>query len=1250
MTKSIWKFIGGIFSLLLVTLFLLPAKNDTLPSQAERLTNNNRSFSAIDNSSTGIDGDIWVSELVIPTNSPPITELPTYKPEFYLDREINPRLNLSGLTDKDIAYPGGILGGVDPLLKSQQKSPAATDLAFLTPILNFNGQGFTNVNPPDTVGDVGPNHYIQIINGGGGGIMKIYDKTGNTLAGPTALDTLGTGACANGLGDGIVLYDQMADRWMLSEFSGSSNALCVYISNGANPVTSSWYAYQFNTPNFPDYPKYGVWPDAYYVSSNENSPAVYALDRTKMLNGQAATSQRFTAPSLSGFGFQALIPSDLDGATAPPAGTPNYFMRHRDDEAHNPGSNNPTQDYLEIWSFDVDFATPANSSFSGPINIPVAEFDSELCGYVSFQCFPQQGSGTTLDPLREVIMQRLQYRNFGTHEVLVGNFVTDVDGTNHGGVRWFELRKSGGGSWSLYQEGTYAPDANNRWMGAISMDGAGNIAVGYNVTSSSMYPSLRYAGRLASDPLGTLPQGEGTLIDGSAANSSNRYGDYSAMSVDPADDCTFWFTGEYNANSTWSTRIGTFKFDSCGSSDFTISATPPELAVCSGSNAVYTVNIGQVGGFTGNVTLSSSGTPVGTTTGFAPNPVAAPGSSQMTISNIGGGAGGSHTINISGNASSGSHATQVDLDVYTAVPTAPNLTSPANNATGVNLSPTFTWTAVAQAVYYNIDIATDSGFTNIVDSAAALTGTSYTTGVVLNQQTTYYWRVRAENPCGNGGLSTVSIFTTTNTVPPALFCSTPNLAIPDVTPAGVSDQITVSSTATLSDLDVYIDTDHTWVGDLIYTLKHVNSGTEVTLINRPGYSGTGFGCSGDDIDATIDDEGTAGNAENMCDNSPAIHDDVVGGDPPNNSLLSAFNGESFAGNWTLSVSDNQGGDVGVLKEWCLVPNGGGGDPDIVVDPTTIQSNQPVNTTSMHTLEISNVGEVPLNWTINEVNTSNSPPQYGPDVITDQVTRQGTAAAANPDVKEKLKVVPDVDAITDGGFEAGPSGGIWTESSTNFGTPICDVGSCGTGTGTGPHDGNYWAWFGGIGAYEEGSVSQNVTIPTGTATLTFWLEQIACDSAADYIELLIDGNQLFLTDGSSSLCGSLGYTQQTIDVSAYADGGTHSIEFHSEIFANNGGGSNFFVDDIVLDAGGEPGVCESPSNIPWATVTPGSGTTAPLGTTGVDVTFNSIGLATGNYSGILCVESNDPDEPLVEVPLSMQVGTADYHIFLPIIFN
>ncbi len=704
--------------------------------------------------------ELYVSEPVTPFLSPAVRDLPVYEPEYWLDREINPRLSLNVIPDELLDYQGGLPGGVDSLLALQQNAPQATADGFTTPILNFAGQGFTGVNPPDTVGEVGPDYYIQVINSGGGGVFRVYNKeNGSSVAGPFAIDSLafGTGSCASGYGDGIVLYDQLAGRWMLSEFASSGNHLCVYISQTSDPL-GSWWGYDFATPNFPDYPKYAVWPDAYYVSTNENSSAAYALERAKMLAGQAATMQRITIADLAGFSFQALIPSDLDGATPPPAGTPNYFMRHRDDEVHNPGSNNPSQDYLEIWQFHVDWTTPANSSFTGPYNVPIAEIDSHLCGLTSFFCFPQQGSSTTLDPLREVVMWRLQYRNFGTHQTLVSNLVTDVDSTDHGGIRWFELRKSAG-NWGLFQEGTYAPDAHSRWMGSAAMDGSGNIAVGYSVSSSSMYPSIRYAGRLASDPLGTLPYGEVAMAAGSAANSSNRWGDYSSMNVDPVDDCTFWYTNMYNQTSQWSTRIAKFRFDACGAADFTLGATPESQAVCIPDQAIYTVNVGQVNGFTDPVTLNVTGAPVGTTTSFDPNPVTPPGSSELTLTVGGGTAAGAYSLNVVGVAPTSTHTTTIGLDVYSAAPGAVTLLAPANGALNVAPRPTFEWTTAAQADAYLLEVATDMLFNNVVYSTVTA-GTSHMPDSDLATSTTYYWRVRASNPCGNGSFSAVYSFTT----------------------------------------------------------------------------------------------------------------------------------------------------------------------------------------------------------------------------------------------------------------------------------------------------------------------------------------------------------------------------------------------------------------------------------------------------------------------------------------------------------
>lgn len=484
----------------------------------------------------------------------------------------NTAFDVEANNDFDTAFS---ISGQSGALGHALDSGSGTATQFDTPILNFDGQGFNSVQPPDTVGDVGRDYYIQMINSPGGADFTIYSKSDGSVAlAPITLDSLAPPGSPgeDGLGDPIVLYDHLAERWMLTEFTDFAvgNFLNIYISQTSDPTDNVWHYYSVQTPEFPDYPKFAVREDAYYVSYNTgfgDQAPVLALDRTNMLQGLAARpAQRFSAPPLPGFGFQAFTPADLDGP-ASPAGSPGYFMRHRDDEVHSPGSNDVNQDFLEIWELDVDFDSPANSTFTQIADIPITDYENELNGFFG-GVIPQPGSSVLLDALQNVIMHRLQYRNFGTHETLVGNFTVDTDGADHAGIRWFELRKTGGGSWQLHQEGTIDPDADHRWMGAISMDGDGNIALGYNVSSSSVSPSIRYIGRLADDPPGTMPRGEHTLFNGQGANNLNRWGDYSAMSVDPVDDSTFWFTGEYALNGAWGTRIGAMDLENPADNDW----------------------------------------------------------------------------------------------------------------------------------------------------------------------------------------------------------------------------------------------------------------------------------------------------------------------------------------------------------------------------------------------------------------------------------------------------------------------------------------------------------------------------------------------------------------------------------------------------------------------------------------------------------------------------------------------------------
>jgi len=493
--------------------------------------------------------------------------------------------------------------GIDPAYQTDYPQPNP----FKSLGLNFNGIGNTNVDPADPSIDVGPNHVIQMINGASGSYFKIWNKTGGQLMAQTYFDTFFNQP--GGAGDPIVVYDAPADRWLMSEFTATGNKLSIAVSSTADPL-GTWYKYTFTAPNFPDYPKYSVWNNSYIVTTNENSSTVYALDRANMLAGTAATSQRFTMSNFGTIAFQAATPVNLDGTTLPPTGTPAMVMRMRDDAWSGAAS-----DALEIWSINLNWTTPASSSMTQTQTLPVTAFSTELCGYTSFACIPQQGSNTTLDPLREVLMNRIHYRNFGTHESIVCCHAVDVDNTDHAAVRWYELRRTGGtsGTWSIYQQGTYSPDARHRWMASIGISASGNIGLAYNVSSTSSYPSLRYTGRKACDPLGTMTEPETVIIAGTAANASNRYGDYNALGIDPADGETFWFTGMYNAAGGWNTRVASFNIDPCsaaiqftqntynttegtspvenGCLDYTTLSIPISIGQAPSANTVVTVNV-----------------------------------------------------------------------------------------------------------------------------------------------------------------------------------------------------------------------------------------------------------------------------------------------------------------------------------------------------------------------------------------------------------------------------------------------------------------------------------------------------------------------------------------------------------------------------------------------------------------------------------------------------------------------------------
>jgi hypothetical protein len=457
---------------------------------------------------------------------------------------------------------------------------------------NFNIFGF-RVNPPDPNGEVGPSNYVEIVNL----TFAVYDKAGNRLLGPVDTGTVWSGFavpdCTDPSGDPVVLYDQITDRWILSQFTTSglddpSKPFwnCVAVSTTGDP-TGSYYRYAFETKNFqffPDYPKYGNWTDAYVLTSREFGPTteygigVYALEKNKMVNGQPARAVSFfldgNAPGMLPLVGDGLLPADIDGKQKPKTDTAIPIVGTQDDGA----GYGATFDALNIWDLSVKWNSAASSTLTLKTQLPTAAFDSIFpCAPTSRDCLPQPGivdPSQYLDILsyRQRPTFRLAYRNFKDYEALVTS--QSVEATpGVAGERWYEIRRTGG-TYSLYQQGTYAPgDGVHRWMGSIAMDKKGDMGLGYSVVNATtVYPGIRYTGRLAGDPLGQMALGEGTIINGSGVQTTtnSRWGDYTDMTVDPVDDCTFWYVNEYYLTSgtatdgrPWHTRIASFKLPGC---------------------------------------------------------------------------------------------------------------------------------------------------------------------------------------------------------------------------------------------------------------------------------------------------------------------------------------------------------------------------------------------------------------------------------------------------------------------------------------------------------------------------------------------------------------------------------------------------------------------------------------------------------------------------------------------------------------
>ncbi|MEA2600211.1 MAG: hypothetical protein QOF89_1203 [Acidobacteriota bacterium] len=794
----------------------------------------------------------------------------------------------------------------------------------------------SRVMPPDTVGDVGPNHYVQMINN----LFRVYDKSGNPL---TAKLTLGSlfatigGGCANrNDGDPIVLYDPLADRWLLSQFCTLANPnthQVIAISKTSDPA-GAYYLYDFVMPNnkFNDYPHFGVWTDAYYMTDNQFNQAgtvflgagAFAFNRAKMLAGDPTAGFIYFDIENGNTNIGGTLPADLDGLTPPPPGAPGYVAYFTADEFADPAH---PFDSVRVFEFRANFANPGASTFTERADspIPVAAFDPRsVTGRDDIEQPPPATSSAFLDAITDRLMFRLQYRNFGDHESLVATHTVNVSGvapttpaTLRTGIRYYELRRNlPGGTFTVNEQATFAPsDGLERWMPSAAMDGSGNLAVGYSASSLTSFPSIRYAGRLATDPPGGLFQGETVLIAGTGAQTAtqSRWGDYSALSVDPADDCTFWYTTEYYTSASaavssfgWVTGIGRFTFPSCtpvATGTITgVVVNSVTSAPIPGATVATTSGYSRITGLTGGYTMK---VPAGTYTMQASAPGYSTATATVTVST--GGTvtqsfslvgrpvlkAGTATVNAE-SCGTGNGAIDPGETVTLNLPLSNIGTADSVNLVATLLASGGVTSPGPAQTYGALTVGSPAVSRPFTFVAAGTCGGTLTATLQLQDGATNLGTVTFTFSLGKLNPFSLSSSASSGNL------STP---LPDLTTVEVP--ITVSDTGVVSDVNVRIRLNHTFDGDLNISLVSPD-GTVIDLSSGNG--------GGDD---------NYGTGANDCSGQPTIFDDAAAasitsatgpfaGTFQPEQALAAFNGKSSAGVWKLRIADTANLDVGTL--------------------------------------------------------------------------------------------------------------------------------------------------------------------------------------------------------------------------------------------------------------------------------------------------------------------------------------------------
>ena len=809
-------------------------------------------------------------------------------------------------TGTNITVPGkGLPKGDDPLINLQKSSYKIQNRA---PSLVFDAD-ISQATPSDPTGAVGPNHYLAAWNSA----FRIFDKSGNPLTDEASLSTIFPG---NDIGDPIMLYDAVADRFIITEFDDSPNGFNMAISEGPDPVNDGWYIYTtgFETGSFPDYTKFSIWSDGYYVTANTSGTnKVFVVERDKMLLGEAAQFVALPLTGISTSGFYSPQVFNVGNQDMPTNG--NATVVYMQDDAWI----GVTIDHLKLWTINIDWNDTANSTISAPKEMATSAFTSVFDGG-SFSNLSQP-SGPDIDAMQATIMNQAQFRKFANHNSAVFNFVVDTDGTSVelAGVRWFELRQENDSApWTLYQEGTYISPYNGKhaFAASMAMDVLGNIGMGYTTVSTTESIAIYYTGRYANDPLGTMSVDEQLIAQGSSNDGSTRYADYTHLTIDPVDDKTFWHIAEY-FNSSQKDVVGVFKIAPDSDNDVGITNIDAPVSGILTNSETVTVSIfnyGQNDASNFGVSYQIDGGAVITET-FT-GTLSSNTSVQFSFSTTADFSTEGQTYSVMAETSlagdedtSNNSLTQEIIHLFQNDIGVVAITSPnsGNNMSMETISVTIQ--NFGGSDQSNFDVSyTLQGYAPVIEQVSGPLASGATVDYSFTTQgnfTTYQeYNLSATTSLGTDSdvsNDEVSILVSNSSCNLETNVIDPPLAIGPDAGSLISSIINFASDNVINDINVTINLNHTWNSDLDIFLTGPD-GTVVELSTDNGDSSDNY------IDTVFDDDAA----------TPITDGDgpFTGSFQPEGSL-SDFNGLSSLGDWTLEITDDAAGDDGDFNSWSL---------------------------------------------------------------------------------------------------------------------------------------------------------------------------------------------------------------------------------------------------------------------------------------------------------------------------------------------